>query len=269
MGIFDWLSGKRKQPKKETLTDYQKHWLGLVDIRVNAISFDFIKKEYTVDSHGEGHYDEYKINEHRVPKEKRQEVAQSRVEGLLSIKDYIKTYGSEEQKFHYESSLKGAVLYASSLENNPDLIKLNDEKIPSKTLVVETSEAEDYFQESFKNRDNEDFHLAIENISKAIAIDATKGVYYFNRAAVKQTMFDYESAILDFTKSIDLKFEHLEAAYFYRAKCKIYIQDIKGAKVDIMKLLELGHLEWVEQFEYWIDSFEELGYDEFIKTFPF
>jgi len=124
MGIFDWLSGKSKQPKKGTttkLTDYQTHWLGLVDIRVDAISFDFIKKEYTVDSHGEGHYDEYKINEHRVPKEKRQEVAQSRVDGLLSIKDYIKNYGSEEQKFHYESSLKGAVLYASSLGINFDL----------------------------------------------------------------------------------------------------------------------------------------------------
>ncbi|MDG1954118.1 MAG: hypothetical protein P8I51_04385 [Polaribacter sp.] len=122
MGIFDRLFGK--QPKKETLTDYQKHWLGLVDIRVNAISFDFIKKEYTADSHGEEHYEEYKINEHRVPKEKRQEVAQSRVDGLLSIRDYIKDYGSEEQKFHYESSLKGAVLYASSLGINFDLPEL-------------------------------------------------------------------------------------------------------------------------------------------------
>ena len=123
MGIFDWLSGKTKQPKKDTLTDYQQHWLGLVDIRVNAISFDFVKKSSTVDSYGEEHFNEYKINEHRVPKEKRQEVAQSRVDGLLSIKDYIITYGSEEQKFHYESSLKGAVLYASSLENNSDQTK--------------------------------------------------------------------------------------------------------------------------------------------------
>ena len=54
MGIFDWLSGKSKQPKKGTtteLTDYQKHWLGLVDMRVNAVPLDSIKEIHTVDSY--------------------------------------------------------------------------------------------------------------------------------------------------------------------------------------------------------------------------
>jgi len=137
----------------------------------------------------------------------------------------------------------------------------------SKNSEVKNFEAEDYFQESFKNIDNENFQLAIENISKAIEIDATKGVYYFNRASIKQRVFDYELAIPDYTKSIDLKFEHLEEAYCNRAMCKIHIQDIKGAKVDAMKLLEFGHSEWCEKLEYWIDSLEELGYDEFIKLY--
>ena len=130
MGIFDWLSGKSKQPKKGTtteLTDYHKHWLGLVDMRVNAVPLDSIKEIHTVDSYGEKHFNEYKLNEHRVPKDEREEVAKSRVDGLLSIKDYIKSNGSEEQKFHYKSSLKGAELYASSLRINPDLIELKDE----------------------------------------------------------------------------------------------------------------------------------------------
>ena len=119
MGIFDWLSGKRNKKEKTTeLTDYQKHWLGLVDMRVNAVPLDSIKEMYTIDSYGEGHFEEYKMNEHRVPKDGRQELVQTRVDGLLSIKDYILTYGSEEQKFHYESSLKGAKLYASSLGIN-------------------------------------------------------------------------------------------------------------------------------------------------------
>ena len=119
MGIFDWLSGKRNKKEKTTeLTDYQKHWLGLVDMRVNAVPLDSIKEMHTIDSYGAANFEEYKMNEHRVPKDERQEVAQSRVDGLLSIKDYIKTSGSKEQKFHYESSLKGAVLYASSLEIN-------------------------------------------------------------------------------------------------------------------------------------------------------
>ena len=33
---------------------------------------------------------------------------------------YIKSNGSKKQKFHYESSLKGALLYASSLGINID-----------------------------------------------------------------------------------------------------------------------------------------------------
>ena len=128
MGIFVWLSRKRKQNKKEKtteLTDYQKHWLGLVDMRVNAVPLDSIKEMHTIDSYGEGHFVEYKMNEHRVPEDEshemaqtRVEVAQTRVDGLLSIRDYINTNGSEEQKFHYESSLKGAKLYASSLGIN-------------------------------------------------------------------------------------------------------------------------------------------------------
>ena len=69
---------------------------------------------------GKEHFVEYKNNEFRVPKEKRQEVALSRVEGLSSIRDYIKIKGSKKQKFHYESSLKGALLYASSLGINID-----------------------------------------------------------------------------------------------------------------------------------------------------
>ena len=121
---------KKAKPKKETkirLTADQKHWLNLVDIRVNAMSFDFIERTYTIDSMGEEHASEYINNEFKVPKDKRKEVALSRVDGLSSIRDYIKSKGSKKQKFHYESSLKGAELYASSLRINPDLIELKDE----------------------------------------------------------------------------------------------------------------------------------------------
>ena len=114
---------KKTKPKKETitkLTDDHKHWLGLVDMRVNSLPFDFYKRTYTVDRLGKEHFGEYKINEFKVPEEVREEVAMSRVEGLSSIRDYIKIKGSKEQKFHFESSIKGALLYASSLGINVD-----------------------------------------------------------------------------------------------------------------------------------------------------
>ena len=123
MGIFNNLF--RKKTKGTELTDYQKHWLGLVDMRVKATNFDFIKRTYTVDSFGQEHFNEYEANEHRVPKEEREEVATSRVNGLLSIQDYINKEGSEEQKFHHASSLKGAKLYASSFGVQAKLDQLN------------------------------------------------------------------------------------------------------------------------------------------------
>ena len=111
---------KSKKELKIKLTEEQKHWLNLVNIRVNALPFDFIERTYTVNSMGEEHASEYINNEFKVPKDKRKEVALSRVEGLSSIRDYIKIKGSKKQKFHYESSLKGALLYASSLGINID-----------------------------------------------------------------------------------------------------------------------------------------------------
>ena len=56
MGIFNNIF--RKKTKDTELTDYQKHWLGLVDMRVKATNFDFIKRTYTVDSFGQEHFNE-------------------------------------------------------------------------------------------------------------------------------------------------------------------------------------------------------------------
>ena len=111
---------KSQKELKIKLTDEQKHWLNLVNIRVDALPFDFIERTYTIDSMGEEHASEYINNEFKVPKDKRKEVALSRVEGLSSIQNYIKSKGSKKQKFHYESSLKGALLCASSLGINID-----------------------------------------------------------------------------------------------------------------------------------------------------
>ena len=116
-------NNKPKKTKSNDLNDDQKHWLGLVDMRVNSIPFDSIKDIYTAEALGNEHFIEYKKNETEIPETERQEVALSRVKGLLSINDYILSNGSDAQKYHYKSSLKGALLYASSLGINIDELK--------------------------------------------------------------------------------------------------------------------------------------------------
>ena len=81
-------------------------------------------------------------------------------------------------------------------------------------------------------------------------------------------MLDYELAIPDLTKSIELNIEHLEMAYFNRAMCKFNTQYIKGSREDNKKARELGYDDYeVEVLDGYIDAVEELGFDEFMKQY--
>ena len=131
------ISNKSKKIKISDLNDDQKHWLGLVDMRVNSIPFNSIKDTYTVETLGNEHFIEYKKNENEIPETERQEVARSRIKGLLSIREYILSNGSDAQKYHYKSSIEGAILYANYNGINIDEFKKTpskyiEEKIPSK-----------------------------------------------------------------------------------------------------------------------------------------
>ena len=135
-------------------------------------------------------------------------------------------------------------------------------------LFGEKKKADDYFQKSGENFNDGDLELGIQNLSKAIELDSTNAMYYYNRGTAKKMMLDYKSAIPDFTKAIDLKFESLEMAYFNRAMSKLHTQDLEGSKKDNRKAEELGYDEYqVEQLDEWLDSIEEMGYDEFSKQF--
>ncbi len=110
------IKKKVSKSKKHVITEENKPWIKVVDMRVQAMPMDFIKQlGYTIDSLGHDHFQEYKNNEFRVPKEDREEVALGRLQGLKSIRDYIQTKGTNAQKFHLDASIKGAALYASSL----------------------------------------------------------------------------------------------------------------------------------------------------------
>jgi|TARA_B110000211_G_C14031023_1_gene532140 hypothetical protein len=98
-----------------------KDAIELLEMRVQAMPMDVMERfGYTTDSLGNDHFNEYKANESNVPKEKRDEVALDRLKSLRAISTTIQEKGSKAQKFHLEASLKGALLYASSLGINTD-----------------------------------------------------------------------------------------------------------------------------------------------------
>lgn len=118
----------------QTLTEDQERWLELLDRRVKSMPLETLKKlGDTVDIIANDHLLEYKANEPNIPKDIRKKVAKERVQGLLSIKDYVLKNGDEEQIFHIESSLKAAELYASTLGiNNITLNQINNNFIVNK-----------------------------------------------------------------------------------------------------------------------------------------
>lgn len=100
------------------LSEDQKYWLELLNMRVDAMPLDSAKTMgYTIKKLANEHFNEYKANEANVPKNKRKSVASNRLKGFSSIRDVVKKHGTEELNFHFEASFLGASLYNDSVLN--------------------------------------------------------------------------------------------------------------------------------------------------------
>jgi hypothetical protein len=100
-------------------------WIKTVNIRVESMPLSPDSSELStgigMEDLGKMHCNEYKANESNIPENYRKSVAISRLEGFFSIRDYIQTKGSREQKFHLDASIIGAVLFAALKEDDSHL----------------------------------------------------------------------------------------------------------------------------------------------------
>lgn len=126
--------------------------------------------------------------------------------------------------------------------------------------------AEEHFKKSLEHLNFGDFELGINELNKAIELNPTSSIYYYNRGTAKKMMLNYKEAIPDLTKSIELNFNKAENAYFNRALSRFHTKDIAGAKLDNQKAKALGYRpQDIEELEEWIIEVEDIGYDKFIK----
>ena len=108
----------------ESLSDDQKYWLDVVKKRAQAMknmgAFINDVEELAYD-----HCDQYINDAERIPipKNKRKDVALDRILGFTSIQEYISKNASKDEKFHFEASLQGAMLYANHLKISQNIIK--------------------------------------------------------------------------------------------------------------------------------------------------
>ena len=87
------------------------------------------------------------------------------------------------------------------------------------------------------------FKSAIENINKSLEIKNDWAIPYFYRAVAYQALEDFDEAMLDYTKALQLN-DKLTDAYYNRAKITLTRKDITNPDIskaveDLEKALEL------------------------------
>ncbi len=90
---------------------------------------------------------------------------------------------------------------------------------------------------------NGNFKQGIENINKSLELKNDWEIPYFYRAVAEHALGDYDDAMLDYTKSLELN-ERMTDAYYNRARIILTRKDIDNPKIenaiaDLKKALEL------------------------------
>ena len=103
--------------------------------------------------------------------------------------------------------------------------------------------AEEFYKSGIKKGSLNDDKGAIEDYTKAIALNPNFIDAYWNRAVTKHNLNNYKGAIEDYNRIIELNTKD-QHAYRYRADCKNTLKDYKGAIEDYSKVIELHPDDW-------------------------
>ena len=155
----------------------------------------------------------------------------------------------------------GVILFLSTFSFLNDIVFARSKV--NKTLVAELRPIPGIkygsyrlFNRAGKNYEKGNYKEAIKLFSKYIINHSTyadnyvRDAYYY-RALSKGSIEDYDGAISDFTKAIEIYPEYT-SAYLYRGIAKLNIEDLKGACFDAKKSVSLGYIN--EKHNDWIKN---------------
>ena len=108
---------------------------------------------------------------------------------------------------------------------------------------VGMSDYKKYLDDGIYDIQDGKFKSAVENITKSIEIKNDWEISYFYRAVAYQAMENFDEAMLDYTKAIQIN-EKMTDAYYNRAKITLTRKDIENPDIklavsDLKKSLEL------------------------------
>jgi tetratricopeptide (TPR) repeat protein len=92
-----------------------------------------------------------------------------------------------------------------------------------------------------------DYQAAIDEYTKAIAMDSRSMSAYYNRGQAKLSSHDYQGAIVDYSAAISLDPKYGEY-YFSRGMARFALKDYRGAIPDFTKSIQLEPTKRAEAY---------------------
>jgi Flp pilus assembly protein TadD len=132
--------------------------------------------------------------------------------------------------------------------------------------IASATPAKTYFDQGHKEAENGDFQKAIPDYTEAIRLAPDYAIAYLNRAMAYNKLDQYDNAISDFTKVIELKPDAL--TYFYRGLVYNELKQYGNAISDFTKAIQLKPdpltynnrgiaYYWLKQYNYAISDFTD------------
>jgi ankyrin repeat protein len=134
-----------------------------------------------------------------------------------------------------------SVLTAAKESNNKDLILLIENKLKNEK---KNSNLNDLIEKADKlSIEGKNYEKAIELYTSALNFNENQIAIYTKRGGTFYAMQDFENAILDFSKVIELNPKDISTIYFMRGLSKTLLknEDKVGGCSDIKKAIELGY----------------------------
>ena len=108
--------------------------------------------------------------------------------------------------------------------------------------------ARQYYDQGLDKYDTGNYQGAIADFNKAIEIDSQNADAYYYRAYARDWLEDYQAAIADYTKAIEINPQD-EFVYTFRGLSREWVNDLEGACDDWRKAADLGDEDAAEYVE--------------------
>jgi tetratricopeptide (TPR) repeat protein len=110
----------------------------------------------------------------------------------------------------------------------------------TKAIALDSNFVDAYSSRGYAKNKLEDYKGAIADFSKSILLDPWNVNNYLMRAKIRDVVLDYKEAIIDYTKGIEL-YPKSYGLYSQRGLLKRKTNDYKGAIADFTKSIELNY----------------------------